>query len=63
MRHDISELFDAVKSEHEASEFSVPVNVQHDGLRPTLRLYQKHAVIWMLHRERYGQEHKTTGSK
>ena len=62
MRHSIEELFSVVKAYHDQEELSVKVNVQHDGLRPTLRPYQKEAVRWMLHQERYGQERDTDGT-
>ena len=56
MRHSIEELFAVIKEHHAAEELSVKVNVQHDGLRPTLRPYQKRAVSWMLHQEGFGQK-------
>ena len=61
MRHNIEELFMNVKAYHEKEELSVKVNVQHDGLRPTLRSYQKRAVSWMLHKEGYGQKKESEG--
>ena len=56
MRHNIEELFAVIKAHHATEELSVKVNVQHDGLRPTLRTYQKRAVSWMLHQEGFGQK-------
>ena len=56
MRHNIEELFAVIKAHHAVEELSVKVNVQHDGLRPTLRPYQKRAVSWMLHQEGFGQK-------
>ena len=63
MRHNIEELFAVIKEHHATEELSVKVNVQHDGLRPTLRPYQKRAVSWMLHQEGFGQKKIFEGKK
>ena len=62
MRHNIEELFAVVKEYHAIEELSVKVNVQHDGLRPTLRPYQKRAVSWMLHQEGFGRKKDFEGN-
>ena len=60
-KHDVSDLYAAVRQHHECDSEAAArlhVNVQHDCLRPRLRDYQKHAVLWMLTREHF-QSHFT----
>jgi len=57
-KHDVSDLYAAVQQYHQsdmaaAAAAVLPVNVQHDCLRPRLRDYQKAAVLWMLTKEHY----------
>ena len=60
-RHDVEELFDHIKQQHEADPVKLRLNLQHGSLKPRLRDYQKLAVWWMLTKERYGQEWDGSG--
>lgn len=55
-KHNIDELYEGVKQRHESETTEIRVNVQHPGLVPSLRRYQKEAVLWMLSREKYNQQ-------
>ncbi|KAK7079811.1 hypothetical protein SK128_008529, partial [Halocaridina rubra] len=52
LKHDIEDLYSAVKYYHNNTEYQ-SIDVQHPSLTPQLRPYQKAAVKWMLHQEKY----------
>nr|XP_045617516.1 E3 ubiquitin-protein ligase SHPRH-like [Procambarus clarkii]XP_045617517.1 E3 ubiquitin-protein ligase SHPRH-like [Procambarus clarkii] len=54
LKHDVEDLFTAVKHWHADKEYC-SIDVQHPSLIPQLRPYQKAAVKWMLHQEKFGQ--------
>ena len=54
LKHDIEELYEAVKLAHTDKEYC-GVDVQHTSLIPKLRPYQKAAVRWMLHQEKFNR--------
>ncbi|ELU00238.1 hypothetical protein CAPTEDRAFT_220844 [Capitella teleta] len=55
-KHDIQVLYELIKRHHTQNPKVVKVQAQHLSLRPILRDYQKNAVLWMLSRERIGQQ-------
>lgn len=57
LKHDVEDLYSAIKQWHAEKEYS-SVDVQHPSLIPQLRPYQKLAVKWMLHQEKFGQVKK-----
>ncbi|XP_069131636.1 E3 ubiquitin-protein ligase SHPRH-like isoform X2 [Argopecten irradians] len=50
-KHDIENLYTAIKTTHDQEETTVDVEVQHPSLIPCLRPYQRKGVSWMLTRE------------
>lgn len=59
-KHDIDEVFGAIKEIHAKKPPSLLVNVQHQYLKPSLREYQKLGVLWMLEKERFGKDTEET---
>lgn len=57
---DIDALYEALKANHSSEYRDVTVSVQHPALRPVLRLYQSQAVGWMLQRERYRKQTRSS---
>lgn len=57
LKHDVEDLYSAIKKWHAKKEYN-SVDVQHPSLIPQLRPYQKSAVKWMLHQEKFGQVRK-----
>lgn len=57
MKHNVEDLFTAIKNWHVDKEYC-SLDVQHPSLIPQLRPYQKSAVKWMLHQEKYEQVKK-----
>ncbi|XP_013421638.1 E3 ubiquitin-protein ligase SHPRH [Lingula anatina] len=62
-KHDIDGLFRTVKNYHQKEKRQVSFDVQHVGLKPVLREYQKDAVLWMLEKERYRRENDPVETK
>ena len=54
--HSIDELYDVIRNGHQAAPVQLTIDVQHPCLKPRLRPYQEEAVLWMLHREKLGQD-------
>ncbi|XP_068240561.1 E3 ubiquitin-protein ligase SHPRH [Palaemon carinicauda] len=52
LKHDNEEVYAAIKCVHKDKEYCA-VDVQHPSLIPMLRPYQKAAVKWMLHQEKF----------
>ncbi|KAG7174962.1 E3 ubiquitin-protein ligase SHPRH-like [Homarus americanus] len=57
LKHNVEELFSAIKKWHSDKEYCA-LDVQHPSLIPQLRPYQKAAVKWMLHQEKFTQTKK-----
>lgn len=51
-RQNVEELYDYVRHLHQMEEAEPSFDVQHPGLIPVLRAYQRQAVNWMLMREK-----------
>lgn len=55
-KHNIDKFYQEIRQRHELEPKEIKINVQHPGLLPRLRPYQKEAVLWMLSREKYNQQ-------
>jgi hypothetical protein len=52
-KHNINALYQEIKDRHSRDPPEITISVQHPSLKPTLRDYQKQAVVWMLAKESY----------
>ncbi|TRY83450.1 hypothetical protein DNTS_016202 [Danionella cerebrum] len=52
-RQNVEELYDHIRHLHQTETAEQSFDVQHPGLIPVLRPYQRQAVNWMLRREKY----------
>ncbi|CAH1233506.1 SHPRH [Branchiostoma lanceolatum] len=55
-RQDVEGLYRHVREAHQGEDRSLTLDPQHHLLVPSLRPYQKEAVLWMLEMEQYGTD-------
>lgn len=60
-RQNVEELYDYVRHLHQMEEAEPSFDVQHPGLIPVLRAYQRQAVNWMLKREKKNSSSSSQG--
>ncbi|XP_035685938.1 E3 ubiquitin-protein ligase SHPRH-like [Branchiostoma floridae] len=55
-RQDVEGLYRYVREAHQGEDRSLTLDPQHHLLVPSLRPYQKEAVLWMLEMEQFGED-------